>query len=211
MNKKLILLSLILVLGLSGCNSSPELESEAIEEAGSTVNSVNSASGNGPGGRLAQSGAVSRGNCLTDDCLLVSDLEYPVGELSIEAQGALDQAINDEYKALSTYEAIIAEFGSIRPFSMIKGAEEQHIASLKAIYDKYGLTIPVNNWSDKVEVPPTLQAACQLGVDAEIANASLYQDELLSKVSKYEDITSVFTNLMNASQQKHLPAFDRCN
>lgn len=152
-----------------------------------------------------------RGNCLADDCLLVNDLEYPVEELSSDVKAALDEAINDEYKALSTYQAVIAKFGAIRPFSMIKGAEEQHIASLKAIYDKYGLEIPENNWPDKITAPSTLQEACQIGVDAEIANASLYEESLLPAVKEHEDITAVFTNLMNASEQKHLPAFERCN
>jgi hypothetical protein len=154
---------------------------------------------------------LNKENCLADDCLLVEDVEYPVGELSQEVQIALDEAINDEYKALSTYEAVIAKFGTIRPFSMIKGAEEQHIASLKAIYDKYGLEVPVNSWSGKVIVPATLQEACQIGVEAEIANAALYRDELLPAVANYEDIILVFENLMNASQQKHLPAFNKCN
>jgi hypothetical protein len=158
-----------------------------------------------------QNGEINKGNCLADDCLLVEDLEYPAGELPSEIQSALDEAINDEYKALSTYEAVIAEFGNVRPFSMIKGAEEQHIASLKAIYDKYGLDVPENTWPDKVSTPQTLQEACQVAVDAEIANAALYKNELLPAVEKYEDIVSVFTNLMNASDQKHLPAFDRCN
>ncbi|MFC1726987.1 hypothetical protein ACFL0Y_00520 [Patescibacteria group bacterium] len=165
--------------------------------------------GNGVG--QGQNGQPDRGNCLADDCLLVDDLEYPVGELSPEVQSALDEAINDEYKALSTYESVIAKFGSVRPFSMIKGAEEQHIASLKAIYDKYGLEVPSNTWPSKVSAPATLQEACQIGVDAEIANAALYKDELLPAVEGYEDIVAVFTNLMNASEQKHLPAFDRCN
>lgn len=177
-------------------------------------NGVGTGSDNGTGngmGAGANNAGVNRGNCLADDCLLVDDLEYPAGELSIEAQEALNEAINDEYKALSTYEAVIAKFGSTRPFSMIKGAEEQHIASLVAIYDKYGLDVPANNWSNQVVVPATLTEACQTGVDAEIANASLYRDELLPAVEDYEDITLVFTNLMNASQNKHLPAFDRCN
>jgi len=84
---------------------------------------------------------------LADYCLLVDDLDYPVKELSKEAKEALNEAINDEYKALSTYEAAIDKFGAVRPFSMIKGAEEQHIASLKAVYDKYGLTVPKNTWA----------------------------------------------------------------
>ncbi len=158
-----------------------------------------------------QNGQPDRDNCLTDDCLLVDNLEYPASELSTEVQQALGEAIDDEYKALSVYEAVIAKFGTVRPFSMIKGAEEQHISSLKAIYDKYGLTVPENTWLSKVSAPATLQEACQIGVDAEIANAALYRDELLPAVSEHEEITAVFESLMNASQQKHLPAFEKCN
>lgn len=154
---------------------------------------------------------VNRQNCLADDCLLVDNLTYPVGELPQSVKDALDEAINDEYKALSTYEAVITKLGNIRPFSMIKGAEEQHIASLKAIYDKYGLVAPKNTLSGKVTSPAILKEACQTGVEAEIANASLYRDKLLPAVKDYEDITSVFVNLMNASQDKHLAAFERCN
>lgn len=166
--------------------------------------------GYGNGTNMGQNNP-NRGNCLSDDCLLIENLEYPVSELPTEVQGTLDEAINDEYKALATYEAVIEKFGTVRPFSMIKGAEEQHIASLKAIYDKYGLSVPVNSWPSKVSTPKTLTEACQTGVDAEIANAALYKDKLLPVVKDYEDITAVFTNLMNASEQKHLPAFEKCN
>jgi len=162
------------------------------------------------GNNQSQNRQPNKGNCLADDCLLVDDLEYPVKELSIEVHQALDEAINDEYKALSVYEAVIAKLGTVRPFSMIKGAEEQHIASLKAIYDKYGLTVPNNTWLGKIKAPATLQEACQIGIDAEIANAALYKDKLLPAVNEYEDIVLVFTNLMNASEQKHLPAFEKC-
>lgn len=161
--------------------------------------------------KLIESIQPNKNNCLSDDCLLVDNLDYPVRELSPEAQKALDEAINDEYKALSTYEAVIAKFGNVRPFAMIKGAEEQHIASLKAIYDKYGITIPTNTWPAEISVPKTLQESCQTGVEAEIANGALYKDELLPAVSDYEDISGVFTTLMNASIQKHLPAFEKCN
>lgn len=154
---------------------------------------------------------VNRQNCLADECLAVNDLTYPAGELPQEVQEALDSALDDEYKALSTYEAVISEYGSVRPFAMIKGAEEQHIASLKAIYDKYGLTAPANNWTGKVNIPSSLPEACQIGVEAEIDNAALYREQLLPVVIDYEDISLVFTSLMNASQQKHLPAFEKCN
>jgi hypothetical protein len=134
-----------------------------------------------------------------------------VAKLPNSVKVALEDAIEDEYKALSFYEAVIKKFGQVRPFSMIKGAEEQHIASLKNLFDKYGLVAPVNNWPGKISVAGTLQQACQAGVEAEIANADLYGKELLPAVSSYEDITIVFNSLMNASRQKHLPAFDKCN
>jgi len=148
-------------------------------------------------------------SCLADDCLLVDDLEYPVGELSQEIQDALKEAIYDEYKARDTYEQVIAKFGSVRPFSMIIRSEEQHIASLKAVYDKYGLVAPQDPWTG-LEVPATLTESCQLGVDAEIANVALYRDSLLPLVKDYTDITQVFNTLMDASESKHLPAFTKC-
>jgi hypothetical protein len=160
---------------------------------------------------LTQNKQPSRDNCLADDCLLIDDLEYPVSELPVEIREALGEAINDEYKALSAYVAVIDKFGAVRPFSMIKGAEEQHIASLKAVYDKYGLMAPENTLLGKVVVPATLQESCQMGVDAEIINASMYREKLLPLVVDYEDIAMVFESLMNASQEKHLPAFERCN
>ncbi len=150
-------------------------------------------------------------NCLADDCLAVENLEYPVDGLSDAAKQALNEAIEDEYHALSFYEVVISKFGSVRPFSMIKGAEQQHIAALKAIFDKYGLQVPENTWPERLSAPVSLQQACQAGVDAEIANAQLYKEKLLPAVMPYDDITSVFTTLMNASEQKHLPAFERCN
>ncbi len=124
---------------------------------------------------------------------------------------AIDEALSDEYKALSTYEAVIQKFGQVRPFSMIKTAEEQHIASLLQLYKTYGLSPPDNRWSNSAIAPESIQKACQAGVEAELANAALYKEKLIPQVSSYPDIKNVFTALMNASEQKHLPAFKRCN
>ena len=207
-NKTLVYIGIALVIGaLSVYLIMQSNQKSALQQATTQVEGY----GYGNGVDQDQNGQPDRGNCLADDCLLVDDLEYPAGKLSVAAQKALDEAINDEYKALSVYEAVIAKFGTVRPFSMIKGAEEQHIASLKAIYDKYDLDVPENTWPSKVSAPTTLQEACQIGVEAEIANATLYKDMLLPAVEDYEDIVIVFTNLMNASEQKHLPAFEKCN
>lgn len=153
---------------------------------------------------------IDKDNCVADDCLSVSNLEYPVATLSTEVQTAIKSAIDDEYKAYSTYDSVIKKIGNVRPFSMIIRAEEQHIASLKAIFDKYGVAIPDNQYLGKIASPATLSAACSLGSDAEIANAALYRETLIPAVTAHSDITSVFNTLMKASQEKHLPAFDKC-
>jgi len=137
-----------------------------------------------------------------------SSMETPLSE---EAKNALEEAIMDEYKALSTYQAVLDKFGSVRPFSMIIRAEEQHIALLKAVFETYKLPIPKNTWLGTIVAPSTLKSACQTGVDAEIANVQLYKTQLLPAVAEYSDITSVFENLMNASELNHLPAFEKCN
>jgi hypothetical protein len=207
-NKILIYAGIALIVGLiGGYVLTQSKQTSNISQSLTQTDTVNKGTGQGRN----QAGQPNKGNCLSDDCLLVDNLEYPAGELSNEAKEALNEAINDEYKALATYEAVITKFGAVRPFSMIKGAEEQHIASLKAVYDKYDLTIPENSWASKVTTPSTLKEACQIGVDAEIANAELYKDKLLPSVSQYADIENVFTNLMSASEEKHLPAFERCN
>lgn len=152
---------------------------------------------------------ITAETCVSEDCLQVDDLEYPADSLPQSVVDALDAAIDDEYKARATYEAVMDKLGSIRPFSMIIRAEEQHISSLKALYDKYGLDIPDDPYTS-VSIASTKSENCTVGVEAEIENAALYREQLLPAVEAYPDITSVFTKLMNASQDNHLPAFERC-
>ena len=149
-------------------------------------------------------------NCVSDGCLEITDLNYPAKSLSDNAKTALNKALDDEYKAQATYEATIEKLGNVRPFIMIIRAEEQHISALKSLFDKYGMQIPTNPYTNKIVSAENLTLACKAGVDAEISNAQLYKNDLLPNVTEYQDITNVFTNLMNASQQKHLVAFERC-
>ena len=45
-------------------------------------------------------------------------------------------------------------------------------------------------------------------MDAEIANVALYERQLETAAS-YPDIVEAFVNLQTASQENHLPAFER--
>jgi len=121
---------------------------------------------------------------------------------------ALHDALDDEYHAWATYDQVIQDFGLVRPFSNIRDAEARHIEALMHLFTQHGLAAPPNPWPGKVERYPSLREACAAAVEAEIANAALY-DRLLASTGR-SDILSVFRNLRDASQERHLPAFRRC-
>ncbi|WP_316857971.1 DUF2202 domain-containing protein [uncultured Cohaesibacter sp.] len=129
-------------------------------------------------------------------------------------QEALVTALEDEYHAEAFYDAVMEKFGSVRPFSNIIRAEQLHQQALITIMKQYGMDIPANSQLNSAEiraaVPATLPEACSIGVKAEIDNAGLYTEKLMPAVKDYADITLVFKNLSDASQLKHLPAFQRC-
>ncbi|MCX6028113.1 MAG: DUF2202 domain-containing protein [Chloroflexi bacterium] len=133
----------------------------------------------------------------------------PVTSLDAAEVAALNEAINEEYGALNTYGAAIAQFGSIIPFSQIARAEQQHINALARLFTKYGLAVPANPGLASTPSWSTVAAACQTGVAAEIADAALY--DTLKPAVDNADILQVFANLQAASLNSHLPAFEACN
>jgi hypothetical protein len=127
----------------------------------------------------------------------------------------LNDALQDERHAESFYEQVIAKFGEVRPFSNIINSEQRHSSGVIALMSQYGVAVPENPYETgamaKPEAPATLAEACKVGVEAEIANRDLYDVQLLPKVKDYPDIARVLTALRDASDQKHLPAFQRCS
>nr|WP_321461745.1 DUF2202 domain-containing protein [uncultured Cohaesibacter sp.] len=129
-------------------------------------------------------------------------------------QEALTTALEDEYHAEAFYDAVMEKYGAVRPFANIIRAEQMHQSMLIDIMTYYGMDIPANKALTSAEiraaVPATLGEACNIGVKAEVDNAGLYSDKLLPAVRDYSDITATFKALSDASQLKHLPAFQRC-
>ena len=121
----------------------------------------------------------------------------------------LNEALDDEYHAWATYDQVIADFGEVRPFSNIRDAEASHLDALHSWLVRYPVPIPDNNWLGKVDRYSSLQDACTAGVAAEIANGEMYERLLIS--TDREDILAVLQALGDASQQRHLPAFQRCS
>jgi hypothetical protein len=121
---------------------------------------------------------------------------------------AFNEALDDEYRAWATYDQVIADFGEVPAFSNIRQAEARHIEALCTLFARYGLPVPENPWPGRVERYASLQAACEAGVAAEIANGEMY--ERLLRATQRPDILTVLRNLQEASQQRHLLAFQRC-
>lgn len=123
-----------------------------------------------------------------------------------EAAGLID-AIEEEYTARALYESIMDTFGEVAPFSEIAASESIHAATLIRQAEKYGLDVPAYD-PNSYDFPTfaTLDEAYQAGIDAEIADAALY-DELMVDVT-HSDLIRVYTNLQNASLNNHLVSFE---
>lgn len=125
-------------------------------------------------------------------------------EYSIEEM--LRYAIEDEYVAQAEYLAIIQSFGDSKPFSNIINAEGTHINMLLPLFDTYQIELPSNSAKEYISIPETLEAAYEIGVEAEIKNIAMYEKFLTQELPT--DIRTVFEYLKDASNN-HLNAFQR--
>ena len=132
----------------------------------------------------------------------------PTTPLNDAERQALAAALDDEYKSHETYRRVIADFGPVRPFINIVEAEARHIAALLALFKKYAMAPPANRWAGQAPRFADVHAACVAGVQGEIDNVALY-DGLLQATQR-TDVLQVFHALRSASQDRHLPAFQRC-
>lgn len=148
--------------------------------------------------------AVLAALVLTTGCTGVS----ASGDTNADAT-ALRQALDDEYRAEATYNAVIDAFGEVRPFINIIEAERRHAARAKAEMDRLGITYDeANPYLGTIAPPANLLAACEQGVSAEIENIALY-DRLLPTI-RDDDVRATLVDLQWASRERHLPAFQRC-
>ena len=186
-------------------NRGPAVADPMNENCGATVaDPLNAA--RGPA--VAEPLNANRGPAVADPGNAAPIENLTPGDLSDAEAEALRIALEDEYKAWSVYEQVIADFGAVRPFTQIQKAEEKHIDALVTLFERYGLEVPANEVAGSMPSFDTLAEACEAGVQAEIDNAALY-DQLFD-LTDNPDLIRVFTSLQQASQTKHLPAFERC-
>jgi hypothetical protein len=133
----------------------------------------------------------------------------PTTSLSESSVEALNEAIQEEYLARATYQAIVTKFGNELPFVNILRSENQHVNVLAKQFTMHSLPVPADNWAGKVTAPGTLEEAFTAAIALEKEDAALY-DTLLKQVSEPE-LTRVFTNLQNASLNMHLKSLEYYN
>ncbi len=122
---------------------------------------------------------------------------------------ALTEVLAQERYALVTYQNVVAKLGNYPPFRLIVSSEQQHVATLIGLMSAHNVTVPTAPGTGAA-APATRTAACQLGVSTETAIIALYQRDL-TLVRAYPDVVRAFSNLLDASQYSHLPAFLRCS
>lgn len=129
--------------------------------------------------------------------------------LTNDVKLALNEAIQDEYKAMLFYQKTIDKFGQVMPYVNIVDAEVKHQESLAKLFQNYGLAVPTSQWKDsEISTFSSVQASCANCYQAEIDNIALY-DKYLS-LDLPDDVRKVFENNRAASLNKHLPAFANC-
>jgi rubrerythrin len=129
--------------------------------------------------------------------------------LSDQSIKAVTEALEEEYRAQATYQAIVNKFGAELPFVNILRSEAQHVTALSRQFAIHSLAVPADNWAGKVQAPATLHEAFTAAIQFEKDDAALY-DRLLKEVSEPE-LTRVFTQLQNASLNMHLKALEYYN
>jgi hypothetical protein len=194
-----LILLVILGLTLSACVPTNQVQAAGLETG---PNGRGRGNGAGNGSELTPgNNPNNNGNGGVNTGIALS----PLSDSEIET---LKQAIDEEYNALGLYISVLNSQGDVYPFNVIASSEQQHINVLERQAIKYGINFQ-SSTTNQYPTFTTLADACQAGVDAEIADAALY-DELLPAVN-HADLTQVFTNLRNASLNNHLPAFETCN
>lgn len=208
--KVLVVLSLsLLALGLMAFAPFDALTAPVLDGQGGPNGQGGYGQGGGMGGRYGQGagmvGGIAGQTC-AGTCTCTNTTLTP---LSDAEEQTLQDAILEEYGALNLYQAVIAKLGNVYPFSQIVRAERQHVNALLRQAEKYGVEAPANPGLSSPISFTTAAEACQAGVDAETADAALY-DELKS-VTTHSDLLMVFNRLQSASLNSHLPAFEACN
>jgi hypothetical protein len=132
--------------------------------------------------------------------LFDTTISYSVAEM-------LTLAIEDEYSAKATYQALLVLFPQARILENLLAAEQKHINALIPLFSTYNVSIPLEATIPLIVSYETIQEAALDIVAKEASNIEMYA-HFLTQSDLPTDVELLFTNLMNASI-KHQAAGER--
>jgi cytochrome c556 len=124
--------------------------------------------------------------------------------ISTQARQGIVDAMTAEYKAMALYKAVAARHKDSRPFT--NWAQADRGDDLRALFARYGVTLPADTFAGKTQAPASVAAACKSANQTETGLVALY--ERLLKTVKEADVGSVFTSLRDGSKRR-LGALER--
>jgi hypothetical protein len=134
------------------------------------------------------------------ESLFDTTVSYSVAEM-------LTLAIEDEYSAKATYQALLVLFPQARIIENLLAAEQKHIDALVPLFETYNITIPLESTIPLTVAYGSIQEAALDIVAKEVSNITMYA-HFLTQSDLPSDVEFLFTNLMNASI-KHQAAGER--
>ncbi|MCK5388140.1 MAG: hypothetical protein KAJ22_02545 [Candidatus Izimaplasma sp.] len=214
----IVIVSLLLVLTLSGCEEASELDLTQIENIVEEYCVENPTSELCVGEieeEIIEEDIIEED--ITEEELNIEEELELLADLTWGASAALSSdtltieqmllyAIQDEYSAQAEYDYILTNFDVTSPFSSIIVAEGKHIDMILPLFYAYDIEVPENTAVDHVIEIESVYEAFETGVYAEIINIAMYN--VFLEYDLPEDIETIFISLRDASM-KHLNAFEK--
>ncbi|MCL4182578.1 MAG: ferritin [Burkholderiaceae bacterium] len=137
-----------------------------------------------------------------DEPILRSRTIDPAAPFPIVHQ-AIRIALYEEFAARSFDARVVEAFGPRAPFPELVRADEQRIAALSGLCQRFGIPRPLDPFPQETRLEPSWLATCARAVAGRIATAQRY-GALLARVAEPE-VRNVFLQLQSTSIGQHLP------
>lgn len=149
--------------------------------------------------------------------LLLAQATTPTTTPDQDLKTLLTTGIKEEYMARATYKAANLVFNNRKPFANIVRAEEQHTRMFIKLFEARKWTLPKDDYAQKpdesnqdfakrLNLPTDWTEALKLGVKLEKEDVKFLGDAL--KTDLPDDVRTTFQNLLVASRDRHLRAFE---
>lgn len=203
--------ALILSLGImAGCTNTDDATTGNSSSASSSTMATSSTEESSSAAVSSESSAVESMSSSTAETVAEESIGFgavgALADMEMTTEEMLVYAIQDEQLAHGEYALVLATLGDQNPFNNIVLSEEQHIAELTVLFERYAFAVPADESAEHISVPADVKEALEKCVAGEVDNIAMYNKFLEMEIP--DDVRRVFTSLRNASEG-HLKAFQQ--